>query len=750
MPSLCLLLWILTAGESIPRPEHPRPDAVREQWLNLNGAWEFAETDLGTDRFLAPDAVFPDHITVPFCRESTLSGLHRTGFVKNVWYRRAFTVPPEWRGKRVLLHVQACDWRTRVFVNGEPVGTHTGGSAAFVYDVTSQLTRPSNTLVIHAYDDARSGLQALGKQSDRAQSHGIFYTRTTGIWQTVWLEAVGDTYVERFTITPHPHAARVQIQVDLNASADDITLTANAFADGKPCGSATAPAAWRNTQLEITLDTHRRWSPQDPFLYDLELIVQHGPVAIDRVRSYFGLRTVTLQGSAVLLDGEPIFERLVLDQGFYADGVWTAPSDAALRRDIELSQSVGMNGARLHQKVFEPRFLYWADRLGYLVWGEFPSYGASYGDARVQEPIVREWAEIVERDRNHPALIGWCPFNETPAEAGALQDCVLELTRAIDPSRPVIDTSGWSHSYPRPEILDAHDYDQNPTTFAARWEASFRDPPLPARYGVPQHSGPFFISEFGGIGWYDANGTTGAWGYGNQPKTIDDFHQRFAGLVNALLDNRHLFGFCYTQLTDVEQERNGLFAFDRTPKFDVARLRGVVARQAAYERDPPLELGARARELCVLVGAAADGALADEWAYTLASPATDWLRTDFDDRAWSRGRPGFGQKAGWEERTGTPWSTSDIWLRRHFAAGSARFDVALLALHYDNATEVYVNGQLLWRGEGWNDAYAGFDVTEPLRAALHPGDNVIAIHCHQDTGGQFIDAALLVAASAER
>ncbi|HNT35741.1 MAG TPA: glycoside hydrolase family 2 TIM barrel-domain containing protein, partial [bacterium] len=463
---------------------------------------------------------------------------------------------------------------------------------------------------------------------------------------------------------------------------------------------------------------------------------------IDAARSYSGLRSVTLDGKAVKLNRKTLFQRLVLDQGYYPDGIMTAPSDAALKHDIELSMAAGFNGARLHQKVFEPRFLYWADRLGYLVWGEFPNWGMDYARKEACLTFVDEWTEIVNRDRNHPSIIGWCPFNETPHTASPLQKTVYHITRSLDPTRPVLETSGWVHSLADPQLLDAHDYNQNPTSFRTVYGTD-SDLQVPERYGVSmaRRDRPFFISEFGGIGWNLQDG----WGYGSSPKTEEEFYTRYEGLTNVLLDNRGMFGFCYTQLTDVEQEQNGLYRYDRTPKFDAKRIQRITSRRARYEEDPPLNTTPSDVEWCVLVGAAVDGDRAQTWRYQMETqPKEGWETVDYDDSSWQESKGGFGDKGGWESRTGTTWKGKDIWLRGQFEHDGSSFDRAVFVTHYDNATEIYVNGELIWEGEGWNDAYAPFEITDTLKRALKRGTNTIAVHCHQDTGGQFIDLAVLV------
>lgn len=746
LPLLALLALcaLPMRAAAVPRSEHPMPQAQRAEWLNLNGTWEFAETDESADSVYLGSKPYPGKIVVPYCRESKLSGLARKGFVKNVWYRRTFDLPKGWRSPRTILHIGACDYATRVWVNGALVGRHKGGNAPVSCEITRNLKRGSNTVIVTAFDDTRSGLQATGKQSHELNSFGCFYTRTTGIWQTVWLEGVGSSYVTDAHVEPDPANSRILVHAEVDGPGQGLELVLTARAGGKVVGTARTPANWRDTQAVVNLSNKHLWSVKDPFLYDLDISLVKGNKIIDSVGSYFGLRSVTIQGSAILINGKPVFQRLVLDQGFYPEGIWTAPTDADLKKDIELSMAVGFNGARLHQKVFEPRFLYWADKLGYLVWGEFPNWGMDYSNRKIDLPVIDEWVEILRRDRNHPAIVGWCPFNETNGGAGDLQNTIVGITRLADPSRPVIDTSGYVHSVSNPDALDTHDYDQNPASFRNRWCKSLGNGvTIPTRYGGPDKPSlvPFMVSEYGGIGWATKDG----WGYGAAPKSIEDFYTRYKGLTDALLDSRSMFGFCYTQLTNVEQEQNGIYTYDRQPKFDAKRMHAINSREAACEKTPQIP-APKATDVSwqVLVGAAPDKGVARPWRYTTDKPEEAWSDAAYDDSAWKTGPGGFGAKGGFEPVTGTPWDTSDIWLRQEFAYDGNPFDNALLVAHYDNGTEVYVNGTMLWRGEGWNDRYDGFTVTQKLKNVLKTGRNTMAIHCHQDGGGQFIDAALLV------
>ncbi len=746
---LAAVLGMRAGDDAIPRPEHPRPDMQRETWLNLNGPWEFAETDDSADESFLTRKDWPDKIIVPFCRESKLSGLERKGSVKNVWYRRTITIPEDWTGKRVLLHIGACDWRTTAWLDGVRLGEHTGGNVPITFELKDAKPGATHTLIVRAFDDTRSGLQQLGKQSDRDESYGIFYTRTTGIWQTVWLEAVGTSFIRDFSVVGDPAAGRVTFTSNVDGSLTGLDLRIDIFAGTEKVGSSTSSVRSLATVQSIELSTKRAWSPEDPFLYTARLTLLAKESVRDGVATYFGLRSIDIRGRQFLINGKPVYQRLVLDQGFYPDGIWTAPTDDALRRDIELSKAAGFNGARLHQKIFEPRFHYWADKLGYLTWGETPSFGANYEKAEVALPVIHEAVEFVRRDRNHPSIIGWCPFNETPPQAGPLQNVVYEMVKTLDPTRPVIETSGWVKSHPDPDVDCRHDYTSDGAALAANWTSIGDAAHYPPQYGIAGIDRPFFLSEFGGIGWIP-EGKQG-WGYGQNPKTLDEWYARYDGLMKAVTQNRFMFGYCYTQLTDVEQECNGIYFYDRTPKFDMARVRAMSARPAAYESKPPgLEPTATA-PWRTLVRAAVDPGEPTLWRYTTETPTVgvsaaavqDWAQTDFDDGAWSVGKAGFGSKAGWESRIGTAWATPDIRLRAAFDFDGSTFAQASVIMHYDNATEVYVNGVELLRLTGWNDAYAPFDVTEKLRAALRPGRNVIAVHTHQDTGGQFIDLALL-------
>jgi beta-galactosidase/beta-glucuronidase len=588
----------------IPRPEYPRPQFVRDKWRCLNGTWQFERdpADSGIDRGLLQRELSGE-IVVPFCPESVLSGIGDPDFHEAVWYRRRFQVPDAWRGSRILLHFQAVDHDTTVWVNGTEAGRHRGGFTPLRCDlgpVTGELD-----VVVRARDP-KEGAQARGKQSDRYQPYGARYPRTTGIWQTVWCEPVPEIHLRRPRITPDLANSAFHLVLPVSANRAGHRLRA-VLSDDRGGVAAAEVRADLDLSPRATLtlppDRVRPWSPGDPHLYDLslELVGADGTV-IDRARSYAGLRSVAIDGRAVLINGQPVFQRLVLDQGYYPDGIMTAPDDETLRRDIDLAIAAGFNGARLHQKVFEERYLYHTDRAGFLVWGEFGDWGANLGAATgTSQPfgtsLVAQWLEAVERDYSHPSVVGWCPLNETREELGDRMTILDDVTRAMflatkaaDHTRPVLDTSGFSHRVPESDIYDSHNYGQDPQAFAEAMGGLGDGKPWvnrgkeDAACSVAYRGQPYFCSEFGGI-WWAPGAQEGSWGYGTRPASEQEYLARFEGLVTALLNNPDMFGYCYTQLTDTYQEQNGVYRFDRSPKLPPERLSAIQQRRAAFETD---------------------------------------------------------------------------------------------------------------------------------------------------------------------
>ncbi len=583
--ALCLLLL-----SSIPRPEYPRPQLRRQAWMSLNGWWDFAFdfSCSGEERGLPQGRGFDRRILVPFPPESKLSGIGFRDFMNCVWYRRSFRIPESWKGKRILLHFEAIDYRAKVWVNGRKVGSHEGGYTPFSFDITAYLKEGENLLVVKAEDDPRSGLQPRGKQSPRYASYGCIYSRTTGIWQSVWLEPVPQVYITSYRVFPEIESSTAGVEVFLNTYPKGLRLRLTAYLKGRRVGRAEKFAS-RTNVFQLKLKKLSLWEPSSPTLYDLKIELLRGSRVVDRVEGYFGMRQIRAEGNKILLNGKPVFLRMVLDQGYYPDGIYTAPSDEALRRDIEIAKAAGFNGARLHQKVFERRFLYWADRLGYLVWGEFADWGLQLNRPAAARIMASQWLEVLQRDFNHPSIIGWCPFNErwSASDAPVVRH-IFRLTKAFDPTRLVIDSSGGFHVVD-PDVYDAHNYEQNVRKFAEAFAGLLKKPPEvfvnggPAR-NVPYKGQPYFVSEYGGTWWNPGQKDRKAWGYGRRPKSSKEFLDRYRKLTEALLFNPAVAGFCYTQLYDIEQEVNGLYTYQRKPKFDPAIFYRINTQRAAIEK----------------------------------------------------------------------------------------------------------------------------------------------------------------------
>lgn len=563
------------------RAEHPKPQFERKNWLNLNGRWQF-EIDQGNSGaargYDKEDAVLNSEIEVPFCPESKLSGIGYVDFMSSVWYKREVELSAKQLKGRVVLHFGAADYVTTIYINGKECGTHKGGYVSFSFDVTGFVREGKNVITVHVEDDTRNPLIPCGKQCGEYYSYGCAYTRTTGIWQTVWLEFTPETYIKNVRYYPDIHTAALTITAETCGAG---TFTAQTFFDGKPTGEAHAESNGGALTVTVNLTEKHLWEVGKGGLYDLRLT--YGD---DEVKSYFGLRNVRLEGYKFLINEKSVFQRLVLDQGFYPDGIYTAPSDGDLEADIDLSMAMGFNGARLHEKIFEERFLYHCDKKGYVVWGEFPNWGIDHSRAESVFGILPEWLEELARDFNHPAIVGWCPFNETWDYAGRCQNndvlrVVYQATKSVDPTRPCIDTSGHFHVIT--DIFDVHDYDQNPQTFAEHYNALMNDGTLydPQAARQTYKTGmPVFVSEYGGIRWTKEEK---GWGYGNAPATEEEFLSRLEGLTDVLLNNNRMFGLCYTQLYDVEQEQNGLYTYCRKPKFPPETIKKIFSKKAAIE-----------------------------------------------------------------------------------------------------------------------------------------------------------------------
>jgi beta-galactosidase/beta-glucuronidase len=593
MRRFLILLFAATpiiAAESVPRPEFPQPQFEREQWLNLNGSWEFAFDDNNhglTEDWAAGGKAFSRHITVPFCFESKLSGIADTSFHPWVWYRRSITIPADWKGRRIVLHFGAVDYRAIVWINGGRAGQHEGGNVPFQFDITDMLKPGANTITVRAEDPPTDRYIPRGKQYWEPKSAGIFYTRTSGIWQTVWLEAVGDSYLLRVRTTPSLDGA-VRFDASIAHPASGLEFVAKIRYEGTDVAQSSARVEGPRAGAIALISDPKLWSPRRPRLYDVTFELRRGSTVVDRVSSYFGYRSVTAENGRVILNRDTIFLKFVLDQGYWPESILTPPSDEAIQYDIRMTQAMGFNGARKHQKLEDPRYLYWADKMGFLVSSEMAN--AYLFDDGYVERFTREWMEAVERDYNHPSIIIWVPINESwgvpdlsdPRQQNHLKS-LYALTHSMDATRLVIDNEGWQHTG-MTDLFALHDYARTGELLSERYKDLGKpglhvpnDDVAPLVPGATYNGSPFYLSEFGGIAFIPPGHDVPkeAWGYSGVEKTAESAMERLRGLYQAIARAPAWAGLCYTQLTDVEQEINGLMTYDRKPKFDPKAIKDI-------------------------------------------------------------------------------------------------------------------------------------------------------------------------------
>ncbi len=581
---------------------YPRPQLQRKNWKSLNGQWKFAFDDEGGFACPRDLSEWKHTIEVPFAPESDASGIGDTGFHPNCWYEREFELPP---GEgRVLLHFGAVDYHARVWVNDRFVVEHEGGHTPFSVDITHVLNPcEPQRVTVWAADDPHDLAKPRGKQDWQLEPHSIWYPRTSGIWQTVWLERVGNTYIDRIRWTPEferweigfyaavagEHQNGIQIKAKLSVGnqvlMNDTYEVINGEINRRIALSDPGIDDYRNELL---------WSPEKPTLIQAEIQLWHQGKLIDEVQSYTAMRCVTIQRERFMLNGRPYYLRLVLDQGYWQNTLMTAPSDEALRRDVELVKLMGFNGVRKHQKIEDPRFLYWADTLGLLVWEEMPS--AYRFTPKAVQRIVQEWTEVIERDCSHPCIVVWVPFNEswgvpnlvdTQAHRDYVQ-ALYYLTKTLDPTRLVVGNDGWEST--TTDLLAIHDYDTNPTRLARRYGPEVNLSDLLERRrpggriltldGYPHQGQPVMLTEFGGIAFLPGETLGGdkAWGY-ERCSNISELQIKYTALLEVVNKTEMFSGFCYTQLTDTFQEANGLLYADRTPKFPIEAIRDATIAQ---------------------------------------------------------------------------------------------------------------------------------------------------------------------------
>jgi hypothetical protein len=696
-----------------PHPEYPRPQLVRSAWLNLNGLWQYAIRPKAAE---GPGAEYDGSILVPFAPESSLSGVGRTvGPGSRLWYRRTFRVPAGWDGKRIWLRFDAVDWDATATVNGRKVGAHTGGYDPFAFDITDALAQSGDQeLVVSVWDPSDAGPQPRGKQV--LNPRGIWYTPTTGIWQTVWLEPLPAQAIERLKLTPDADAGTITIEPRVHGPASGHTVRAAVVAEGKQMAMAEGPAT---TPLRIVVPRPRLWSPGDPYLYDLKVALIRNGSVVDEVSSYFGLRKISLgpgpDGAArLMLNGKPLFQFGFLDQGFWPDGLHTPPTDEAMRFDIASTLGFGMNLARKHIKVEPDRWYYWADRLGLLVWQDMPSGGNDTPEAR--RNFLDEWQRLIDARYNHPSIVMWVPFNEgwgQPDAAGTRE--VAEWTTRYDATRLVNNASGWTDAGAG-HVADVHQYP---------------GPSMPAL----ERTRAAVLGEFGGLGlptsghtWQDEKN----WGYVSfkSPAELQAAYEaRIAQL--RLLVARGLSAAVYTQTTDVEIETNGLMTYDReVVKIPQAALAAM--HRTLYGSLPTVQTLLPTSEL--------DGRT---WRYTLQEPPAGWTSADYDDGAWTAGQAPFGGGKPEGVPVRTPWTSPSIWLRQGFEWNGGPSDDLYVVMTHDEDAVVFLNGIEVASVQRFSTGYVMAPVSAAGAKALRPGRNVVAVRCTQTKGAQAIDVGIV-------
>lgn len=741
-PAPLMTKWATDVTPESVWPEYPRPQLVREHWQNLNGLWDYAIRPRG--EMTAPDK-WDGQILVPFPVESSLSGvMKQVGPDQALWYRRRFSISQDkaWSGKNILLNFGAADWETTVWVNGSKVGEHRGGYDPFTFNITQALGTDKSgaeELVIRVWDGSDAGHQSRGKQVRKPG--GIFYTPTTGLWQTVWLEPVGRAYV--LSIDPVVEdLATGRIRWDLRygefgpIQSLNSTVTVIDGASRRVTSDLTRMGAPTNikagqfhvsSQVSGGVGFNKTWTPENPFLYGVEHTLTADGEVVDRVTSYFAMRTIGLgkddKGiNRLLLNGKFVFQYGPLDQGFWPDGLYTAPTDAALKFDIEMTKSYGFNMIRKHVKVEPARWYHWCDKLGMLVWQDMPSGDRFIGpnDPDIQRSaesatqFEAEWKAIINSLRSFPCIVMWVPFNEGWGQYDTAR--IVEETRKLDPTRLVDNASGWSDR----NVGDVHDIHVYPGPASPQ--------PTDSRAAV--------LGEFGGLGlpleghtWQGKEN----WGYRSftdQP-SLTAAYLDLVEHLRPLIGSPGLSAAVYTQTTDVETEVNGLMTYDRK----VMKIPVEVAAKAhrALYLPPPQ----------VKTLAATSQKQPQTWKFVIDQPAEGWEKPDFDESGWKSAPGGFGERSTPGSVVRTDWKTNNIWIRRTFQlsekpAGELRFYV-----HHDEDCEIYLNGVLAAKMTGWTTDYRSFRMTPESIATLKAGTNTLAVHCRQTGGGQYIDVGLM-------
>ena len=715
VPGHIMTPWAKDVSPRNPLPEYPRPQLVRKDWINLNGLWDYAIQPMD----LPQPEKFAGKILVPYPVESALSGVKKPVWKdERLWYRRTFKAPKMANGKRLLLHFGAVDWEAKVFINGKAVGEHRGGYDAFTTDVTDAVKPGAENELVVAVFDATGGGQAGGKQNYNKfnKPGGIAYTACSGIWQTVWMETVSDSHVESLKLIPEVDGECLRVTVNAGAKSDG-AVEIIAMNGRKEIARASGKAG---VEVKLPIPKAHLWSPEDPFLYNLKVRLGN-----DEVVSYFGMRKISLgkdeKGfTTMLLNGKPVFQAGPLDQGFWPEGIYTAPTDEALRFDVAEMKRLGFNMVRKHVKIEQARWYYWCDKLGLLVWQDMPSGGGGKGGKAEHDGEPSEFAAqfetelraLVEQHQNSPAIVMWVVFNEGWGQYDSAR--LTSWVKELDPSRVVNSASGWvdrktgdvsdRHSYPGPACPE----------------------PEPARAAV--------LGEFGGLGLPTPGHTwvESTWGY-RGVTSERALTRKYVELWREVwrLKDKGLCAAVYTQLTDIETECNGLFTYDRK-RLKVDAKQVADAHRGVFAPPPTFD---------VVVPTAQHESVS--WRYATEQPAGDWAGTTFDDAMWRVGAAGFGTAGFTNAPVRTVWETDDLWLRRQVVLPGGKLYFPALKVFHGQEVEVFLNGVLAAKLNGRSLGYDEFDLKPEAARTLKPGVNLIAVHCRRGKQAQFIDVGFV-------
>ena len=694
--------------------EYPRPQLTRENWMNLNGIWQFQSSSNATE--VIPTGTLSSKILVPFPVESAISGI--MVHYDRMWYRRTFTVPAAWAGQRILVHFGAVDYESEVYINNQSLGIHKGGYDAFTYDITPYLSvTGSQEITVRVFDPTDDGGQPRGKQTNTNPTSGIMYTPTSGIWQTVWLEPVPQTSISEIKLVPNVDNSTLKLRAITSGTATNLTITGEVKDGATTVATFTGNA---NADLNISVPNPKLWSPNSPFLYDLKITLKSGTDDIDSLKSYFGMRKISMakvgEYQKMMLNNEFLFQMGPLDQGFWPDGIYTAPTDEAIQNDLMKAKQLGFNMIRKHIKVEPQRWYYWADKLGLLIWQDMPSPNSYTGNPQpIDVPEFKsEMEQMIKTHWNSPSIIMWVVFNEGQAQHDTPE--LVADVKSIDPSRLVNQASGnnWEGVG---HILDVHSY----------------PPP-----GCPSSSTQILAcGEYGGIGLKISNHM---WNVGEtyikvtNTNDLMNLYSTYSDMLIQFKTYNGLSAAVYTELTDVETELNGLMTYDRafvkgtlSRYFDINQ--GVINKNAYLTDVLPTSL-----------------VTPRNWTYTTTQPNADWYTNSFDDSNWTIAHAGFGSGAVSGSNIQTSWGTPDIWIRQKFDLGNlsaTALDSLVLNVHHDEACEIYLNGVLASTLTGYTTNYGVFTINDQAKNALVlNGSNTISIHCNQTYGGQYIDAGL--------